>query len=530
MDLPVFCFHWIIAGAALVSLATGLRIAADQRPGLGPEGAWHWLTGLLPQGAVFHWHLLCAAVLTGALAGHVLLLAAGGGHRRFRLGRASRGVPGLGPAVISHWAGLLLLLAALATGLGLYLGGLPVAAATLREVHFWLALGLPGYIAVHLLAHWRLGGVGQLLAMLRVRARGLGWGLPALVTGGLLAVAFVRLDAIVHPVLTVAQTATPPRLDGRGDDPAWAAASPVTLGTHRGPGQEVIPVTLRAVHDGQRSWWLFSWPDPTRSLAHLPLVKGTDGWRVLHDGFERDDERTHYEDKLAVMLAADAPRAALTSIHLGASPLAGAPPARHGRGYHYTSGGERHDLWHWKAVRTDPLFQADDQSFGPPEPAHALAPRYTAGYRSDPKTRGGYGANWAWFRPGTVTPKRLPSSSQHRFATAAGQVPDPGPRGTVMRWGDGFPYAPSADRVPTGTAIPAILTSDAMEGDRGQVGARGHWADGHWTVEMSRDLDTGSPFDVAIADGTCLWVSVFDHVQTDHSYHLRPLRLRLERP
>lgn len=99
-----------------------------------------------------------------------------------------------------------------------------------------------------------------------------------------------------------------------------------------------------------------------------------------------------------------------------------------------------------------------------------------------------------------------------------------------MRWSDGFPYTSNTDRIPAGIAIPAVLTTQPMEGDRGHVGARGRWADGRWTVEMSRDLDTGSPFDVAITDDTHLWVSVFDHSQTRHTYHLRPLRLRLERP
>ncbi len=529
VDPPTFCFHWALAGAALVSLVTGLRIAADQRPGLQGEGAWHWLARLLPQGMVFHWHLLSAAVLMGALAGYGLFLAASGEHRRYRIRRAGRALAGLRTAVIIHWAGLGLLGATLATGVGLYFGALPAAAGALRETHFWLALALPAYITLHLLSHLRLGGPGQLLAMVRIRAGGLAWGLPALAAGALMAVVAGRVDTTFNPTLLIAHATAPPRLDGNAGDPAWATAPAVIVDTHMGLQETAIPVTVRAVHDNERAWWLFSWPDSSRSLAHLPVSKTTTGWQVLHDGFEQDDERTHYEDKLAVMLAARNPWAARTSIHLGSSPLNGAPSPRHGRGYHYTTDGARHDLWHWKAVRSDTLFQADDQSFGPPEPAHALAPRYTAGYRSDPRMSGGYKANWNWFRAHTVTPKRLPLSSRHRFPATTDGV-DAGPRGTVMRWSDGFPYTSNTDRIPAGTAIPAVLTTQPMEGDRGHVGARGRWADGRWTVEMSRDLDTGSPFDVAITDDTHLWVSVFDHSQTRHTYHLRPLRLRLERP
>jgi hypothetical protein len=44
---------------------------------------------------------------------------------------------------------------------------------------------------------------------------------------------------------------------------------------------------------------------------------------------------------------------------------------------------------------------------------------------------------------------------------------------------------------------------------------------------MSRELDARSPYDVAIDDDTFLWVAVFDHTQTRHSRHLRPLRIEV---
>jgi len=64
-----------------------------------------------------------------------------------------------------------------------------------------------------------------------------------------------------------------------------------------------------------------------------------------------------------------------------------------------------------------------------------------------------------------------------------------------------------------------------FEGDRGDVAAVGAWCKGWWRLEVRRELETGSRFDVAIADGTYLWVAVFDHTQTRHSQHLHPVRL-----
>jgi len=70
--------------------------------------------------------------------------------------------------------------------------------------------------------------------------------------------------------------------------------------------------------------------------------------------------------------------------------------------------------------------------------------------------------------------------------------------------------------------------SECAEDPRRPVGEIvADWQDGWWRMEVRRRLDTGSALDVAIGDGTYLWVSVFDHTQTRHSFHLRPLQLQL---
>ena len=49
----------------------------------------------------------------------------------------------------------------------------------------------------------------------------------------------------------------------------------------------------------------------------------------------------------------------------------------------------------------------------------------------------------------------------------------------------------------------------------------------HWTMIVSRDLKTGSKFDQDFIPGRELymWVAVFDHTQTRHTRHTRPVRL-----
>jgi hypothetical protein len=75
--------------------------------------------------------------------------------------------------------------------------------------------------------------------------------------------------------------------------------------------------------------------------------------------------------------------------------------------------------------------------------------------------------------------------------------------------------------------LPSVVIEAPFEGDRADVRAEAKWSRGWWHLEVSRLLDTGSKYDVPIADGTYLWVVVFDHTQTRHSYHLHPLRLEL---
>jgi hypothetical protein len=57
-------------------------------------------------------------------------------------------------------------------------------------------------------------------------------------------------------------------------------------------------------------------------------------------------------------------------------------------------------------------------------------------------------------------------------------------------------------------------------------GGAAKWKDGHWTLETSRALKTGSKFDDDFAPGRdlYLWVKVFD-TQIRHTRHARPVRI-----
>jgi hypothetical protein len=87
-----------------------------------------------------------------------------------------------------------------------------------------------------------------------------------------------------------------------------------------------------------------------------------------------------------VLLASHGNAAGDGALQLGRTSLAGKPDHATGRGYHSTQSGELVDVWHWKAVRTHDLGQADDSHFGTPYPAVPGEPRYTGGYKSPTRT------------------------------------------------------------------------------------------------------------------------------------------------
>jgi hypothetical protein len=112
---------------------------------------------------------------------------------------------------------------------------------------------------------------------------------------------------------------------------------------------------------------------------------------------------------------------------------------------------------------------------------------------------------------------------------------DPNPDASVddgsiwwMTEDDSVPYSPEADaKIPVGTIIPGVLHLGKYSGDRNDVSGAAHWQDGYWTLIASRNLTTGSKYDQDFIPGRILyiWVAVFDHTQTRHTRHPRPVRL-----
>ena len=216
-----------------------------------------------------------------------------------------------------------------------------------------------------------------------------------------------------------------------------AAAALYSLEWSAGSSLQVRQVDTVPTLDGIDAFFLFEWPDATRSHKHPPLVKTTEGWKVMQNEFGIQDEDDYYEDKFGVMLVHSSQLAGAGAPHLGDKPISNKPgPPVGGRGLHYTTDGSRVDVWHWKSVRSGSpaMNQINDNHFGPPLEPNPKKKRYTGGYTRDPRTGGGFKMNRESFEEDIVQLPRLPKypAILVRFA-GVGLAVDAGGFGHIAR-------------------------------------------------------------------------------------------------
>jgi cytochrome b subunit of formate dehydrogenase len=548
-DFGTVLLHWTTAVAFLISLLTGIRIASDNPQAVVSK----WLIPILPQGEIWSWHFYAGLTLFFCAASYFLYM------RRSALSRraAPKRLKVLLLPVVNklrfaalnvalHWLLFSLVTILTGTGIALYIG----FGGWVIYIHSTAAFVALGYILVHVMSHYLMGGIWQLLRIVRpaklivtraMQSRPL---LIGLVSGVAVVAAIAGADWLTRETLVMRRIAVGPKLGNLLNDPAWANARPVYVRTSQGVnlgGTGESLVEIRAVRDDNKAFFAFRWEDPSRSVRRLPLVKKADGWHHMGKNPYIDDVTDFYEDKFSVIFSTTAAFGAGGVAHFGAKPLADQPGSRNGRGLHYTDG-HMVDMWQWKPSRGGLDGHVDDQYIGPPrgptpDEASKLA-RYQAGYWGDPG-KAYYTYNFEALRPDEYKPdqpvgiKKLPKDLA-ATQTAMGHW-DPDPDVSVddgSRWWmteeESIPYSAEADaKIPIGTIIPGVLIAGKYSGDRGDMSGAAHWQDGHWTLVTARNLTTGSKYDQDFAVGKDLyvWVAVFDHTQTRHTRHPRPVRL-----
>lgn len=516
--------HIAAIAAVLVSLASGLRIAVLEYPFLLR------LHYLLPQGEMHSLHIysawllsLVAFIYTGLLLYRYLPNTENFNRQK---------ISGLYHWLLAWWLRITLVILLL-SGWLLYLEVSTVDISLIKLVHLMGAGLIALYLVLHVSGYYLQHGVRivrRILLPVKFVQRNLLLTSVVLMLAGTGSV-WVLVENHQHQLMV--SSISPDiyiQIDGNPDESVWQQAESFTIQTHGGANfnQGATPVTIKALQNGQDAFFHFRWQDDTESLQHLPLKKTEQGWQVQQDGFKDFDERTFYEDKFAVILSDSCELNAAGTAHLGPKPLSDKPRHWTGKGYHYREKGLV-DLWQWKAVRTNSMRLMDDNYIGQPAEPRVGERRYTAGYQQDARESGAYKMNWKWFYSDGVTPKRLPENLDMLGPYQPGSDQPITEMPWIIPWFDSRPYQQQNDVYPIGTIMPSILySSNQFEGDRANVRAFASWAEGYWSLEVFRRLDTGSDKDIAIKEGICLWVAAFDHAQVAHTRHTRPIQLVMQ--
>ena len=330
------------------------------------------------------------------------------------------------------------------------------------------------------------------------------------------------LSYATNGVLTSVPIDQPISIDGEADA-IWDKATTVIVKLNELPykpdngfeGMKETEVEMRSVYDDEHVYFFLRWDDPTHSLERFPWVKQKDGsWKRSLNKDHTKHENTYYEDKLSVFWNINSKgfqkKGCDKSCHMPEDDglLDGVKDTSAGR--HYTSkAGETVDMWHWKAARTNPNNQMDDQYVD-----HTRNESAEWGRHSDDKSGGGYYYNLQEGRDTPVWMNKQASVENIYWVRESEKVPfnDAG-------------FKP-------GDIVGGHVTGP-IEGARADISARGVWhKDGYWTLELKRKLVTEHKnsriqdvqFD-NLSKSYYFGVAVFDNSQINHIQHTKSYKM-----
>jgi hypothetical protein len=167
-DYGTIVLHWLLVAAIAVAFLSGLRIATE-----APDRAWlNWLDLVLPRASVWVSHMQAAVVLVVVAIAHAIYLVRSGLSRRVQLDKIRlRGLIGRKQArlatvgIILTWTFFLTMLTLIVTGGASYFG--VQAGYDVVMLHWYAAWVVPIFVGLHVLLHFRIGGLSQLLRIFR---------------------------------------------------------------------------------------------------------------------------------------------------------------------------------------------------------------------------------------------------------------------------------------------------------------------------------------------------------------------------
>lgn len=282
------------------------------------------------------------------------------------------------------------------------------------------------------------------------------------------------------------------------NDPAWKKAKVADVhfeGKESFAGKNAL-VATKAVYTDQEIYFLFSWKDANKSVT-----KGA--W--AYDG-EKWQHQKGNEDRISLLFEINrinnfATKGCAITCHVPD----GAPNAKEGK-FGTATAAEKGDLWHWKAARSDPAGFADDTWL-----------TESSEKKSGRKSDAGKGGD---------TKNMTEDKSMPKYMLAPGK--------TLAK--NGILLASNAVEIKDYSAFKAGDTLTYRmpknpEGSRADIKAESNYANGSWTVMLSRSLDTGHDDDVAFNPRKKynFAMALFDDSGDENSYDSEVVTLQFKR-
>ncbi len=310
--------------------------------------------------------------------------------------------------------------------------------------------------------------------------------------------------------LVAKKTNLEPKIDGEIDE-LWKETSAITVPV-TGGRSGASNVTFRAMYTDTDVYFLAQWDDSQEDLSRKPWKYDGEKWERLPGG------GAYYEDKFSIYWNIN--DSVKDFNEKGCMATCHNEEAATKYGAHRTNApGELIDQWHWKASRTNPANQIDDQYVNSNKLGDLDAkgkPSKEAGRYGDPKTSGGYIEN-------INEETNLPI---YNFADPNKPLVN---KNFIMK--EEAVEIEDFSAFKEGDMIPGHVV-EAFAGDRADIPGKGIWKDGKWTLEWSRKLTTGSEYDVDFSDLNKVYsfgVATFNNEQWDHSYNLGVYKMVFEK-
>jgi hypothetical protein len=176
--------------------------------------------------------------------------------------------------------------------------------------------------------------------------------------------------------------------------------------------------------------------------------------------------------------------------------------------YSVNSSREKADLWHWKAVRSNPVDYTEDGyviTNPSKEPEKGRKRDAGSGKAKGNSTKDKSGPAYM------QDPSKSASISGSLLVAHAVEIKD----SSTFKEGD---------------AIPGYMLNTGWAGSFADIKTKGVWKDGKWTVMMSRKLKTGNDDDVQYNTRKKypFGIGVFDNSGAENSYNSEPLKLQFK--